>query len=34
MIFCSVPSGDSMDADIIQQQPRLVARRRVDSAFR
>lgn len=31
--FCAVPSGDNKGADIMQQQPRLVARRRVDSVF-
>lgn len=31
--FCAVLSGDNKDADIIQQQPRLVARRRVDFVF-
>ena len=30
IIFCTVLSGDNKNADIMQQQPRLVARRRVD----
>jgi hypothetical protein len=34
MIFCAVLSGDNMDADIMQLQPRLVACRRVDFVFR